>query len=82
MAQYTNRDTVYYVTRDELEECDIQLDFNGVMLAWIEEAKDFLPIESFCDNCGSIEDDCECLEPDIIPVETFIKIIKTSNYLD
>jgi len=46
------------------------------MMAWIDEADDFLPIEAFCDNCGEVEGYCECDYPDIVPADTFVKIIK------
>lgn len=76
MAQYTNRDNVYYLTEEELNECEQQSDHNGVMCVWIDEAADFLPIEAFCDNCGYVEGDCECDDPDIVPADAFVKIIK------
>jgi hypothetical protein len=79
MAQYTNRDKVYYLTEEEFNECDQMGDHNGVTCIFIEEAADWLPIEPFCDNCGFVEGDCECEEPDIIPVNTFIKIIRISS---
>ena len=76
MAQYTNRDNVYYLTEEELNECEQQGDHNGVMCVWVDEADDFLPIEAFCDECGYVEGDCECDMPDIIPADTFVKIIR------
>jgi len=75
MAQYTNRDKIYCLTQEQLDECEQQGDENGVMMAWVDEADDFLPIEAFCDNCGYVEGDCECDEPEIIPADTFVKII-------
>ena len=67
---------VYYLTEEELNECEQEADDKGVMCAYIEEAKDWVAIEAHCLNCCYSQLACECSERQIIPSDAFIKIIR------
>ena len=67
---------IYYLTEEELNECDQEADDKGVMCAYIEEAKDWVAIEAHCLNCGYSVLECDCSERQIIPADAFVKIIR------
>jgi len=65
---------VYYLTEEELNECEQEADNKGVMCAYIEE--DWVAIEAHCLNCGYRQLECDCSERQIIPADAFVKIIR------
>jgi hypothetical protein len=65
----------YYLTEEQFNAYEQEADDKGVMCIYIEENKDWVAIEAHCLNCGYVEDECECDEPEIIPADAIVKII-------
>ncbi|MEI7675010.1 MAG: hypothetical protein WCI60_04730 [bacterium] len=70
---------IYYLTQEEFDECKLKYYNYGVYCVWIEEAEDWVAIQEHCGNCGCLEDECECDEPNIIPANAYVKIIRISS---